>query len=503
MEIKVVPQDMLALQTHTLVVNLFEGVTQPGGATGAVDKALGGAVSQLIAEGEVTGKRGQMALIHTFGKIKPARVLVLGLGRREKFTLDTVRDLSGEACRYLRRLGAKSAATIVHGAGIGGLEPEAAARAIAEGAVMGLYTFTRHKSRPEEPADGLRELLLVEREADKLPALEHGVRQGRVLAESVNLTRDLINEPANILTPTALAEAAARVAADHGLECAVYDREWMEKMSMGALLGVARGSRQPPKFVVLRYWGDPANRAKALGLVGKGITFDTGGISLKPAEGMANMKGDMSGAAAVIAAMRAIAQLAPRVNVTALVPTTENMPGGDAQRPGDVVRALNGKTIEVDNTDAEGRLILADALSYGRKLGLSPMLDVATLTGAIRMTFGSVCTGGFTNDQSLLDRLVRAGATEGERIWQLPMYEEYREQNKSDVADVKNSGGRFAGSITAAMFLSEFAEDTPWVHLDIAGSRYAEKDSGAYVKGTTGVMTRTLTRFAMESASGT
>jgi len=368
---------------------------------------------------------------------------------------------------------------------------------------MGLYTFTRHKSRPDEPGNTLQELLLVERDADKLTALERGVREGRVLAEAVNLTRDLINEPANILTPTALAEAAARVAADHGLECAVHDREWMEKMGMGALLGVARGSRQPPKFVVLRYWGDPANRAKALGLVGKGITFDTGGISLKPAEGMGNMKGDMSGAAAVIAAMRAIAQFAPRVNVTALVPTTENMPGGDAQRPGDVVRAMNGKTIEVDNTDAEGRLILADALSYGRKLGLSPMLDVATLTGAIRMTFGSVCTGGFTNDQALLDRLVRAGVTEGERIWQLPMYEEYREQNKSDVADMKNSGGRFAGSITAAMFLSEFAEDTSWVHLDIAGSRYAEKDSGAYVKGTTGVMTRTLARFAMEMASGT
>jgi len=273
----------------------------------------------------------------------------------------------------------------------------------------------------------------------------------------------------------------------------------MEKLGMGALLGVAQGSHQPPKFIILHYRGGKEHAA-ALGLVGKGITFDTGGISIKPAPGMADMKSDMAGGAAVIAAMSAIAQLKPRINVTALVPATENMPGGGAQKPGDVVRALNGKSIEVVNTDAEGRLILADALSYARRLGLSPVADVATLTGAIVVALGRAAMGAMTNSEPLLDRLREASAAAGEKLWQLPLFEEYKEHIKSEVADIKNVGNREAGSITGALFLQEFIEDTPWVHLDIAGVDQVEKEKGALVKGSSGVPVRTLVNLALSLA---
>ena len=268
---------------------------------------------------------------------------------------------------------------------------------------------------------------------------------------------------------------------------------------MGAFLGVAQGSRQPPKFIVLHYRGAGSD-APAMGLVGKGITFDSGGISIKPSAGMEAMKGDMSGGAAVIAAIRAIAQLKPRINVTAIVPATENMPGGNATKPGDVLRAMSGKTIEVINTDAEGRLVLADGLSYARHLNLSPVIDVATLTGAISIALGNVAMGCMTNDQALCDRVIEAGRAAGEKIWQLPLYQEYREQIKSEVADIKNTGGREAGAITAAFFLKEFVEETPWVHLDMAGVDFYDKEKGVLVKGASGMPVRTLVNLVLSLA---
>ena len=295
-----------------------------------------------------------------------------------------------------------------------------------------------------------------------------------------------------------MAEIARQVADEEGLELEVLDRQDMEKLGMGALLGVARGSDQPPKMIILRHRGDPDDPSNNLGLIGKGITFDTGGISLKPAGGMEDMKGDMAGGASVIAAMKAIGRLNPRINVTGIVAATENMPGGSAQRPGDVVRSMSGKTIEVINTDAEGRLVLADALHYARKMGITRFVDIATLTGAMVVALGHACSGVMGNDQALIDRLIKVGAATGERIWQLPMYEDYKEQIKSNVADMKNTGGRPGGSITAALFLAEFAEDTPWAHLDIAGTYYSSKEKGCLVKGGTGVPTRTLISLAME-----
>ncbi len=498
MEIKVICGDITKIEVDALVVNLFEGVKQLGGATAVVDKAVDNVITQLIEAGEIKGKFDELTLIHTLGKIPARRVLVAGLGKQQELTPDRVRQLAATVCRFLRDKGVKRVATIAHGAGVGGIELQTSAQAIAEGSILGLYKFRRHITK--EPEIGvIDELLIVERDEAKVPQLEKGCAIGKVLAEATGFARDMINEPANFMTPADMAEIAKRIATEYGLEFTLMEQEQMQELGMGALLGVAQGSRQPPKFVILQYRGDSSSQ-KSLGLIGKGVTFDSGGISIKPSEDMAEMKGDMAGGATVIAALRAIAQLNPTINVTALVPATENLPGGAALKPGDVLKAMNGKTIEIISTDAEGRLILADALCYARKLGLSWLVDVATLTGACRVALGNVCSGTFGNNQELVDKVIEAGRKAGERSWQMPMYEEYKEQNKSEVADIKNTGGRYGGAITAAQFLAEFAEDTPWVHLDIAGTSRSEKDKGYLVKGATGVGVRTLVNLALSLA---
>jgi len=497
-EIKVDVGDIARYPAKAIIVNLFEGVKRPGGGTGAVDRALEGAISQLIAEGEIKGKRGELTLIHTLGRLPSPRVLVVGLGKAEEFNLDRIRDLSAEAARFLRRVGAETAATITHGAGIAGLPPEACAQAIAEGTILGLYAFKKHK-RPEEERE-LKELVLVEFDAAKAETLRRGVERGRVLAEAACLARDMANEPANLLTPAELARRAQALAQEVGLECQVLEREEMAALGMGALLGVAQGSAQPPKLIILRYQGNPGG--PTLGLLGKGVTFDAGGISLKQAQGMEEMKADMSGGAACIAALWAIARLKPRLNVTALIPTAENLPSGTALKPGDIVRAMNGKTVEVINTDAEGRLLLADALAYARKLGLSPLVDVATLTGAMVVALGKVAVGVMGNNEALVQRVIEAGKAAGEKLWPFPLWEEYKELIKSDVADIKNVGPREGGALTAGQFLAEFAEDTPWVHLDMAGVDISDKEKGWLVKGATGIPVRTLINLALTMAEG-
>ena len=503
MEIKVIAGDITQAEVGALIVNLFEGVQQPGGATGAVDRALDGAISNLIADGEIKGKKGALTLIHTLGKIKPARVVVVGLGKQDAFTPDVVRAVTAEACRRVRRIGVQRVATIAHGAGIGGMSPQTSGQAIAEGALLGLYTFRRHRSTNEdEDAREIQELLVVEQDADKLADLNAGIERGNIVARATLVARDLVNEPANIMTPTRLAEVAHQVAQECGLDIQVLEREQMQELGMGALLGVAAGSSQPPKLIVLKYNGDPEHPQNNIGLIGKGITFDSGGISIKPAAGMWEMKGDMSGAASVIGAMKAIGQLKPRINVVGVVAATENMPGGSAQRPGDIVKAMNGKSIEVDNTDAEGRLVLADALCYAReKLGVTRMVDMATLTGAIVVALGKVCSGVLGNNQELVDKIIQAGNATGEKIWQLPMFEEYKELNKSTWADVKNTGGRNAGAITGAYFISEFAGEAQWAHLDIAGTFLSDDDKGYLPKGATGVPVRTLVQLVATMAS--
>ena len=331
--------------------------------------------------------------------------------------------------------------------------------------------------------------------------MREGVQLGHILADAVNLCRDVSNEPANFMTPTQLSEVALDVAREGGLEIEILERREMFELGMGAILGVASGSAQPPKLIVLHYQGDGEDESNNLALVGKGITFDSGGISIKGATNMGAMKGDMAGGGAVIAAMGAIAKLAPKINVTAIVPATENMPGGHAQRPGDIVKTMSGKTIEIDNTDAEGRLVLADAVTYARSLGIGRIVDVATLTGSISNSLGKVCSGIFGVDEVLVASVVEAGSDSGERFWRLPMYDEYKDQYKSDLADMKNTGGSGAGSITGAQIIGEFADGASWVHLDIAGTSRADSTKGYTPKGATGVAVRTLARLAQVLAS--
>lgn len=492
MKIGVVAGNIAEHSADAVVVNLFEGVTTPSGATGAVDAALDGAISALISEGEITGKRGEITLIHTLGKIAPKRVLVAGLGKRDDFTLDDVRGVAAETARRMRSAGVKTAATIAHGAGIGGMESWDAAQAVTEGAVMGLYRFDKHKSNGGGN-NNLDELIIVEFDESKINMMRRGIESGVAIGNAVNFCRDMANEPANHMTPSDMAERALEVATEHHLELEVLERPRMEELGMGALLGVAQGSDEPPKFIIMRYEGDPRNPHNNIGLLGKGITFDSGGLDIKSAAGMLTMKGDMSGGAAVIAAMQAIAQLSPGVNVTAIVPATENMPGGKAQRPGDVVRAMNGKTIEIDNTDAEGRLVLADAMAYARSIGLTRLVDVATLTGAVSVALGDKCMGAFGNDDYFTGVVVDAANRVGERAWPMPTYDEYKAQYKSDIADIKNTGGRGAGATIGALIIGEFNDgDVPWVHLDIAGVARARGTSGYNVKGATGAPVRTL-----------
>jgi len=499
MEIKVIVGDIAHIEADAIVVNLFEGVPQPSGATAAVDKALDGAISSLISRGEIKGKFGEVNIVHTFGKslqVGAGIVAIAGLGKSQDFNTDKIRGVAGEFCRALRKLNCHKIATILHGAGIGGIEPEVSAQAIAEGALLGLYSFNKYK-KPEY--EDVEEMLIVVREAGKIPILEPAIRKGSVAAEATNLARDMINEPANYMTPRQMAEAAEEIANKYNLEFQVFDSEDMETMGMGALLGVAKGSSQPPKLITLSYKGDKRSE-KALGFLGKGITFDSGGISIKPSEGMAEMKDDMAGAAAVMTALVAIARLKPQINATAIIPATENLPSGTALKPGDILKALNGKTIEVINTDAEGRLILADALSYAQRLGLSPLIDLATLTGACCVALGTLYGGLFSNDQDLVDKVLKAAERTGERMWQMPMPEEYKQQLKSEIADVKNIGDKYGGAITAALFLAEFVDNTPWVHIDIAGPANSNKESGYMVKGATGIGVRTLIELASSEA---
>ena len=500
MEIRAVAGDITRLEVDAVVVNLFEGAQQPRGAAAALDSALGGAISSLISRGEIRGRFGEVGIVHTFGNAPPipARVVaVAGLGKPEALDADRIRGVTGEFCRALRRLNCRRIATILHGAGAGGLQPQASAQAITEGALLGLYTFNRYK-KPEY--EDIAEITVVAKQEALVPTLETAVLEGRTLAGAANLARDMANEPANYMTPTRMAEAARAMAAEHDLECTVFDRDQMEAMGMGALLGVARGSGQPPKLIILSYKGR-MNSERAMGLLGKGITFDSGGISIKPSEGMGEMKTDMAGAAAVMAALQAIASLKTRANVTAIIPATENLPSGTALKPGDVLEAMNRKTIEVISTDAEGRLILADALCYARKLGLSPLVDLATLTGACRIALGTRYAGLFCNDQRLADTVLKAAERTGEKMWQMPMPEEHKEQIKSDIASVKNTGDRAGAAITAALFLAEFADDTPWAHIDIAGPATASKEIGYMVKGATGFGVRTLVELALSEAA--
>ena len=475
-------QPIESLEAGALVVPVFEG-EKPG----RFAEALGG----LCEAGEITGKSMEMTLLHGVPGMRARRLLAAGAGKRERFDAAGQRKLAGAAVRFLK---SKAVRTIVFVTEPASEEYVAAA---VEGAIAGDFEPDRYRS--EKEAGKAVERFIVA--AGEGAGLDAALERGRVVAEAQNFARELVNEPANRLTPTLLAERARATAAEFGLGFELLDRERMQQLGMGALLGVAAGSEEPPVLIVLRYRPEGAEDGHAthLGLVGKGITFDSGGISIKPSDGMEKMKYDMAGAASVMGAMKAIAALKPSITVTAVAPCVENMPGGAAQRPGDIVKTLNGKTVEVLNTDAEGRLILIDALPYAiRHLGCTHLVDAATLTGAIAVALASVHAGLFSNNDDLRDRVLAAARREGEKMWPLPMDDEYRKMLKSDFADIPNiTGQRYGGAITAAKFLEEFVEDKPWAHLDIAGTAWLDEGKPWLSKGPSGITVRTLVRLAL------
>src|SRR5579863_8887674 len=481
METKLINQSLDRAAADAIVVVLFEDEAAPPEL-----KPFAGWIEELRSSGEFSGKPGEMAVMYQPQGLAAKRLVVAGAGKRADFDAAGLRRAAGSAVRALKQKGVKTLAWW--------LAPGDAEAAV-EGAVLGNFEPDHYKTSSKEsksleafhlvaPADG----------AD----LEHAFERGRILADAQNFTRDLANEPANRMTPSVLAERARDMAAQVGLECEILDQDRMRQLGMGALLGVAQGSAEPPALIVVRY--RPAAAPKTsdhLGLVGKGVTFDTGGVSIKPADRMDEMKYDMAGGAAVLGAMRAIAQLKPAIPVTALVPAVENMVGSRAQRPGDIVTSLNGKTIEVLNTDAEGRLILVDALTYAQRLGCTHLVDAATLTGAIVVALGNVNIGAFTSNDELLGKVMAAAKAEGEKVWHMPLDDDYKELLKSSFADLANIGGRYGGAISAAWFLREFVGETPWVHLDIAGTAWLNDAKPFLAKGPTGVCVRTFTKLAM------
>lgn len=494
MDISVVHQPLQDSKADTIVVNLFAGVTSPGGATGAIDQALGGLITELIEAGDITGKAGEVTVLYPRGEITARRVLVVGLGKQSEFSVEGVRNAAGAAATRARSLGAAHVATIVHGAGIGGIATYDAAKATAEGTLLGLYEYDKPVQEPKDPS-ALSTFEITEISEDKLTDIEDAVADATSIAQGVVLARDLVNGPANVITPEYLAEVAVELANEYRFAVTVGDREWASQHNMGAFLGVSAGTAREPAFIVLEHKPEGVT-GQPLVLVGKGMTFDTGGISIKPSAGMQNMISDMGGAAAVLGAMKAVGELSLDRHVIGIAACTENMPDGAAYRPGDVLTAMNGKTIEITNTDAEGRLVLADALAYAAQFEPAAVVDLATLTGAAVGALGEdTAAAVFSNDADVLANVKAAADRTFERVWELPLYEEFTKAMESDVADLKNSSAtRWGGASTGAAFLQEFVS-YPWVHLDIAPMAYSSKNRGYIPKGGTGYGVRLLVEW--------
>lgn len=483
---------------EALAVAVFKDEKPSSGILKDLDKLTGGQIAAVIKSGEFKGETGETALLRLTpkGRMRSSRLLLVGVGERKEYRVPDVAVASGTATRFLRKCNARSIAFDSR------IEADAgeAAMYAAQGAITSQFELDKYKTRDKN--DKSVDKLVFYFEGAKGADLKRGLARGEAIGDSMNFTRDLANEPPNILTPTEMANRAQKMAREFGLKYEVLDEAKMRKMGMGSLLSVSAGSEQPAKLIVLRYTPakNTGRKGDLLAFVGKGITFDTGGISIKPAEGMEAMKYDMSGGATVIGTMRAIASLKPSVPVIGIVAAVENMPDGKATRPSDVVTAMNGKTVEILNTDAEGRLILADAVAYAEQQGATRIVDMATLTGAVIIALGNQNTGIMGNDQEFVDELIRLGKEAGENFWQLPLGREYSKQIKSDIADIKNIGPRGkAGTIMGAVFIQEFVDQAKWIHLDIAGTAWEDSVRPHQAKGPTGVVIRTLIRLVESS----
>jgi leucyl aminopeptidase len=474
-----------------LVVPLWQAMPLPAkGPVAQLNVCLDGLLGDCLESGDFPGRLNSTLLLRSRGAIRSPRLLLVGLGRVASFTVDHLRQASAVAVTTARKLGAATVAVVPPSCD---MPLNEVAQALVEGALLGLYNLKKYKTiAPEDENDALRELHILASGGRAYQSLSQGRDRGKILADAVNMARDLINSPGNAINPSVLAETARSIAKQTTLRCRVITQAEMEKLGMGCLLGVAQGSVQPPVLISLQH--KPKGQATApVVLIGKGITFDSGGISIKPAAHMEDMKMDMAGGAAVLGTMQALAQLNYPGHVVGLIPASENLPSGNAVKPGDILRAMSGKTVEVINTDAEGRLVLADAISYAvEKLKPARIIDLATLTGAVVVALGNHATGMMGTDEPMMERLRVAGEASAERVWPLPMFEAYSKQIKSDIADIKNTGGREAGSITGGAFLKEFVGKTPWVHLDIAGTAWTKEGNPYIPKGATGVGVRLL-----------
>ena len=452
------------------------------------------AAHDVIQSGEVTGKLYETTLVHRPHGLKAKRLLLIGGGKAKSFSTVELRRIAGTAVRTLKAKNIKTFAIVAPDLHSGSVD---SIKSVVEGALVAGFDPDVYKSDRKVQAI---EAITIVTDADKKVA-ETAVNEGRILGESQNFTRVMVNEPSNRMTPTKMGEMAKQMASEVGIKCEVYGADKIKELKMGAFWSVAQGSDEPPALIVMTYEPQGAPDKPVLALVGKGVTFDTGGISIKPADGMEKMKYDMAGGATMIGAMRAIALLKPKMKVIGIVCATENMPSGKAQKPGDVQIAMSGKSIEIINTDAEGRLVLADGLHYARQLGATHLIDAATLTGACVIALASVNVGVFANDDAMAHDWAQAHKRAGEKMWRLPLDPEYGDMIRSNIADIVNSGGRWGGAVTAAMFLKEFVADTPWIHLDIAGTAWIEDNKAWIAKGPSGVAVRTLVEYAKELAA--
>jgi len=494
MQITLESKPFAGIEAEALVSYVFEESDPVQGRIAEIDKLAGGLLGKLAKSGELTGKTLEFTLIHAPSGLKAARLLLVGAGKKEQFNSATLRKVAGAALRYLKLRSVKNLALLVCQAQV----TEEAAQAIVEGVLTADFESDKYKT--DKKNDKRIESVSIAGYADaERGAGEKGLAKGRIIADSQNFARDLINEPSNKMTPTILAQKAEVMARAAGLSVEILDEKRIAELKMGALLSVAQGSVEPPRMMVITYNPPTAKPgAPVIGLIGKAVTFDTGGISIKPADGMEKMKYDMAGGATMIGVMRALAALKPNVKVICVVPSTENMPGGRAQKPGDIQTAMSGKTIEVLNTDAEGRLILADGVYYAKQLGATHLIDAATLTGAIVVALAGINVGVFGSDQAFTDKFLSSAKAAGEKMWQMPIDEEYREFIKGTVADIQNiSSGKGAGATIGALFIKEFTGDSPWIHLDIAGTAWNDDAKPWMAKGPTGVTLRTLVHLVM------
>jgi leucyl aminopeptidase len=501
LDIRIITSEITKSKSDVIVLAFFEDQNISEPPLSIINDALNGLISQLFDKGEIHGKYKEITQIFTMGKIASPKLVMLGLGKESEINTQKIRVSVAEVCKYIQNIKEDQVDLLYCNDANQRINDTEIAQSIVEGAVLGTYKFIKHKNQEDKNVTGIGTLNIIVDNENKLESFHQGSKRGLISSEAVVSVRDMVNEPANYMTPTIMADIATQTALKHGLTYEILGLEDIKRLEMGGLLGVSRGSQEDPKLIILEYKGNNSSSID-LALVGKGITFDSGGISIKPSENMGDMKGDMAGGACVIGVMGAIAQHKPKINIVGIIPATENMPSGSAMRPGDIIKIMNGKTVEIISTDAEGRLILADSICYALKRGAKIIIDIATLTGGCRVALGDICVGAFGNDQNLINKIILSGSHTGECIWQMPMNEEYRELNKSTVADLKNSGGRYASPIAAAWFLGEFAIGSAWVHLDIAGTSMAEKDSGYLIKGATGIPVRTLINFILSSADG-